>query len=56
MIERGESVEPGKIKCPKCEQTVDRVNGEYGRHYVVANVLCTTSLREIKEPKDDQPV
>lgn len=39
----------GKIKCPKCGQIVDRVDGEYERHYVVANVLCTMALRQIME-------
>ena len=41
--------EPGKILCPKCGQTVDIVDREYARHYVVANVLCTMALREIGE-------
>ena len=36
-------------KCPKCSAIVDRVDGEYARHYVVANILCTAALREIKE-------
>jgi uncharacterized C2H2 Zn-finger protein len=36
----------GKTKCPKCEKLVDRVDGEYARHYVQAE-LCTMSRREI---------
>lgn len=40
-----------EVKCPKCGQVVDRVSGEYARHYVVASVLCTASRREIKETK-----
>lgn len=44
--------EPGKVTCPKCEQVVDVVNGEYARHYVVMNVLCTMALREIQEIED----
>lgn len=43
---------PGKIKCPKCEQVVDRVDREYARHYLIANVVCTMSRREIKEQED----
>lgn len=44
----------GKIKCPKCGQVVDRVDGEYQRHYVVLNIICTTSMREIhKEPDEN---
>lgn len=42
-------MESGKVKCPKCEQTVERVDGEYKTHYLVANVMCTMSKREIKE-------
>jgi hypothetical protein len=42
-------VEAGKVKCPKCEQIVDCVDGEYRTHYLVANVMCTMSKREIKE-------
>ena len=38
----------GKIQCPKCRMIVDRVDDEYGRHYVVANLICTMSRREIK--------
>lgn len=45
-------MESGKVKCPKCEQNVDRVDGEYKTHYLVANVMCTMSKREIKEPAD----
>jgi hypothetical protein len=40
-----------EVKCPKCSLIVDRVDGEYERHYVVANILCTSSRREI-EKKD----
>lgn len=43
-----------EIKCPKCGGIVNRVDGEYERHYVVANILCTAALREIKEPEDPQ--
>jgi uncharacterized Zn finger protein (UPF0148 family) len=43
--------EPGKVACPKCEQTVDVVDGEYARHYVVMNVICTMSKRELQEEK-----
>jgi len=42
-------VELGKVRCPKCEEMVDRVDGEYATHYLVANVLCTMSKREILE-------
>jgi hypothetical protein len=45
-------VEQGKVKCRKCEQVVERVDGEYARHYLIANVLCTMSKREIQEPED----
>jgi endogenous inhibitor of DNA gyrase (YacG/DUF329 family) len=45
-------MEVGKVQCPKCEKTVDRVDGEYKTHYV-ASVMCTMSKREIK---DDQPI
>ena len=38
-----------EVKCRKCGEIVDRVDGEYGRHYVVANVLCIASKREIEE-------
>jgi uncharacterized C2H2 Zn-finger protein len=41
-----------EIKCPKCGGIVDRVNNEYARHYVVANILCTAALREIREPDE----
>lgn len=44
---------PGKVKCPKCEEIVDRVDGEYALHYLIANVMCTASKREIQETKDD---
>lgn len=40
-----------EVKCPKCGQIVNRVDGEYERHYVVANIICTSSRREI-EKKD----
>jgi hypothetical protein len=43
-----------KEECPKCGQKVDRVDGEYERHYVVANVICTMSKREIKKRKPDE--
>lgn len=43
-----------EVKCPKCKQIVDRVDNEYARHYVVANVICTGSRREIKEPEGPQ--
>lgn len=36
----------GKVKCPKCQAKVDRVDGEYARHYVRVE-LCTMSRREI---------
>jgi hypothetical protein len=36
-----------EVKCPKCSLIVDRVDGEYERHYVLANILCTASRREI---------
>ena len=35
----------------RVHQTVDRVDDEYGRHYVVANIICTSTRREI-EKKD----
>lgn len=47
-------IEPGKVECPKCEQTIDRVDGEYGLHYVVMNVICTMSKREIKEDEIEE--
>lgn len=40
-------MERERFQCPKCEEFVDRVDGEYARHYVFANVLCTGSRREI---------
>jgi hypothetical protein len=40
-----------EVECPKCKQIVGRVDGEYERHYVVANIICTSSRREI-EKKD----
>lgn len=43
--------ERGKILCPKCEQMVDIVDGEYARHYVVLNVLCTMAKREIDQER-----
>lgn len=48
-----DSIEPGKILCPKCKQMVDRVDGEYGLHYVVANLTCTMSKRELREEVQD---
>lgn len=45
-------MEQGKVQCPKCEKTVDRVDGEYARHYTKSE-LCTMSRRELK---DDQPI
>lgn len=42
---------PGKIECPKCEQTVDVVDDEYALHYVVMNVMCTMSKREIDQER-----
>lgn len=45
-------MEFGKVRCPKCEDIVDRVDGEYARHYLVANVLCVMSKRKIEEPED----
>lgn len=39
-----------KAKCPKCGKTVDRVDGEYARHYPNGE-LCTMSKREIAKPK-----
>lgn len=52
MSEREGSVEAGKVQCPKCEQIVDSVDGEYRTHYLVANVMCTMSKREIQETED----
>lgn len=43
-----------QAKCPKCKEIVDRVDGEYARHYVVASIVCTGSRREIKEPEAPQ--
>lgn len=43
----------GKVKCPKCEEMVDLVDGEYRTHYVIANVMCTMSKRELRETPDD---
>ena len=37
----------GKVLCPKCKAQVDDVDGEFRRHYVVANLVCTMSKREI---------
>jgi len=52
MNGREGSVGHGKVKCPKCEQVVDRVDGEYARHYLVATVLCVMSKREIREEEE----
>lgn len=48
--------EPGKVKCPKCGQDVDVIDAEYARHYVVANVVCTMSRREVREEANDNHV
>jgi len=48
-----------EVKCPKCSEIVDRVDGEYARHYVVASIVCSASRREIVEneaPKEGQVV
>jgi hypothetical protein len=45
-----ETIPAHQVKCLKCKQIVDRVDGEYARHYVVLNILCTGSLRKINEP------
>lgn len=37
-----------KAKCPKCGRKVDRVDGEYARHYTDGE-LCTMSKRRIVE-------
>jgi hypothetical protein len=49
----------GKAQCPACGRTVDRVDGEYARHYV-EGVLCVMSKREVrqaglKEARDGPP-
>lgn len=38
-----------RYQCPKCKQFVDKIDGEYARHYVVATILCTGSLRQVDE-------
>ena len=35
-----------KVKCPRCGQSVDRVDGEYKRHYRKKK-LCLMSRREV---------
>lgn len=45
-----ETIHAHQVRCPKCKQIVDRVDGEYARHYVVLSILCTGSLRKINEP------
>lgn len=35
-----------KAICPTCNKKVDRVDGEYGRHYV-RGALCLNSKREL---------
>jgi hypothetical protein len=37
-----------KETCPTCNRKIDRVDGEYGRHYV-QGVLCLSSKREITQ-------
>jgi hypothetical protein len=39
--------EAHQAKCPKCFQIVDRVDGEYERHYREGE-LCSTSRRRIR--------
>lgn len=46
MSGRAGNVEAGKVDCPKCGKKVDRVDGEYARHYSQVE-LCTMSRREI---------
>jgi hypothetical protein len=43
--------EVGKIRCPKCEQLVDIVDDEYALHYVLMNIICTMSKREIDQER-----
>ena len=38
-----------QVKCPKCGQIVNQVDKEYERHYVVANIICTSSRRRIEK-------
>ena len=42
-----------KVSCPVCGREVDRVDGEYARHYRGAELtenLCVMSKREIAAP------
>ena len=39
-----------KATCPACNRKVDRVDGEYARHYVRGE-LCLAARREITEER-----
>jgi len=48
-VAKNELILAHQAKCPKCHEIVDRVDGEYARHYVVASIVCTGARREIKD-------
>ena len=51
MEQKKNAIPPGMVLCPKCGAHVDDVDGEYRRHYVVANLICRNSKREIDYEK-----
>jgi len=40
-----------KVSCPRCGREVDRVDGEYARHYRDKGEVCASVKREIKPDK-----
>lgn len=41
-----------KVSCPWCGREVERVDGEYARHYRTSGEVCAGVKREIPEEKD----
>src|SRR4029077_8132669 len=43
-----------KVTCPWCGREVERVDGEYARHYRTKGEVCVGTKREIREEKGNR--
>jgi len=43
-----------RVACPWCGREVERVDGEYGRHYRTKGEVCVGTKREVREGKREQ--